>query len=210
MVPCRANATTLLHLCNMSYDVIKALHIIFVVTWFAGLFYLFRLFIYHREAVDKPAAERDVLVPQFRIMERRLWAAITLPSGILATAAGVALIVMNPVWLQMPFMWVKLGFVATLWIYMGYGLKVLRQCQGEGPIDSSIRLRFLNEFPTVVLIAVVFLIVLRDAVGWIWGVCGILGLALLLTLVIKRYQKARKGNVNKTTGQRDDVEEGRS
>lgn len=182
----------------MSYDVIKALHIIFVVTWFAGLFYLFRLFIYHREAMVKPAVERDALVAQFRIMERRLWAAITLPSGVLATAAGIALICMNPVWLQMPFMWVKLGFVATLWAYMAYGVKVLRQCQISGPLDSSIRLRFLNEFPTVVLIAVVFLIVLQDAVGWIWGVAGILGLALLLTWAIKRYQKARKGDANMT------------
>ena len=74
----------------MTYDVQKALHIIFVVTWFAGSFYLFRLFIYHREAADRSENERAVLVPQFRIMERRLWAAITLPSGILATAFGLA------------------------------------------------------------------------------------------------------------------------
>ena len=166
----------------MTYDVLKALHIIFVVTWFAGLFYLFRLFIYHREAIDKPAAERDVLVPQFRIMERRLWAAITLPSGILATGFGTALIVWNPVWLTMPFMWVKLGFVGLLWAYMLLGARVLAQCQKGTPQASSMRLRFLNEVPTVILIAVVFLIVLRDAVGWVWGVVGILGLALIAHL----------------------------
>lgn len=175
----------------MTYDVLKALHIIFVVTWFAGLFYLFRLFIYHREAADKPAVERDVLMAQFRIMERRLWAAITLPSGILATAFGVALIVWNPVWLTMPFMWVKLAFVALLWAYMVVGAGILRQCRTGVPMASSIRLRFLNEVPTVILIAVVFLIVLKDAVGWIWGVVGILGLVLLLTLAIKRYQQRR-------------------
>ena len=181
----------------MTYDVLKALHIIFVVTWFAGLFYLFRLFIYHREALDKPAAERDVLVPQFRIMERRLWAAITLPSGVLATGFGIALIVWNPVWLSMPFMWVKLGFVGLLWVYMALGRRILGQCQSGGLTASSMRLRFLNEVPTVILIAVIFLIVLRDAVGRIWGVGGILGLALLLTLAIKRYQRARSG---RTTG----------
>jgi len=175
----------------MTYDVLKALHIVFVVTWFAGLFYLFRLFIYHREALEKPTAERDVLVAQFRIMERRLWAAITLPSGILATAFGWALIGLNPAWLQMPFMWVKLVFVALLWVYMVHGARILKQCQRGEPRDSSIRLRFLNEVPTVILIAVVFLIVLRDAVGWIWGVAGILGLALMLTFAIKRYQKSR-------------------
>ena len=175
----------------MTYEVLKALHIVFVVTWFAGLFYLFRLFIYHREALDRPAAERDVLVAQFRVMERRLWAAITLPSGILATAFGLALIGLNPVWLQMPFMWVKLAFVALLWVYMVHGARILKQCQRSEPRDSSIRLRFLNEVPTVILIAIVFLIVLRDAVGWIWGVAGILGLALILTVAIKRYQRVR-------------------
>ena len=175
----------------MTYDVLKALHIIFVVTWFAGLFYLFRLFIYHREAADK--ADGAVLMAQFRFMERRLWAAITLPSGILATAFGIALIAMNPVWLTLPFMWVKLAFVAGLWIYMVHGAHLLRQCQEGVPKASSMRLRFLNEVPTVILIAVVFLIVLQDAVGWIWGVAGILGLALLLTLAIKRYQRSREG-----------------
>lgn len=186
----------------MTYDVLKALHIVFVVTWFAGLFYLFRLFIYHREALDRPATERDVLVAQFRIMERRLWAAITLPSGILATGFGLALIGLNPAWLQMPFMWVKLAFVALLWVYMVHGARILKQCQDGEPRDSSMRLRFLNEVPTVILIAVVFLIVLRDAVGWIWGVAGILGLALLLTFAIKRYQKAR-GKKGESNGESD-------
>ena len=175
----------------MSYDVLKALHIIFVVTWFAGLFYLVRLFIYHREAQDRPPPERDVLVPQFRIMERRLWAAITLPSGILATVFGVALVVLNPAWLRMPFMWVKLAFVGALWAYMWAVWRILKECRTGHPSASSIRLRFLNELPTVILIAVVFLIVLKDAVGWVWGVAGILGLALLLTVAIKRYQKLR-------------------
>ena len=175
----------------MTYDVLKVLHIIFVVTWFAGLFYLFRLFIYHREAADRPPAERDVLVAQFRIMERRLWAAITLPSGALATAFGIALIVMNPAWLALPFMWVKLAFVGLLWGYMILGSGILKECRAGMPRQSSMRLRFLNEVPTVILIAVVFLIVLKDAVGWIWGVSGILGLALLLTLAIKRYQRLR-------------------
>ena len=189
----------------MSYAVLKALHIIFVVTWFAGLFYLFRLFIYHREAVDRPAVERDVLIPQFRIMERRLWVAITLPSGVLATVFGFALIVQKPEWLQEPFMWVKLAFVAALWAYMVLGARILGQCREGGPSATSMRLRFLNEIPTVILIAVVFLIVLQDAVGWIWGVGGILGLALILTVAIKRYQKSRSevGEVGGSAGEQD-------
>ena len=91
-------------------------------------------------------------------------------------------------------MWVKLAFVAGLWVYMVHGARILKQCREGAPLASSIHLRFLNEVPTVILIAVVFLIVLQDAVGWIWGVAGILGLALLLTMAIKRYQKARARN----------------
>ena len=69
---------------QMSYTLLKALHIIFVVTWFAGLFYMFRLFVYHREAQDHPPGPvRDALIAQFRIMEHRLWFAITWPSSIL-------------------------------------------------------------------------------------------------------------------------------
>ena len=158
----------------MTYDVLKALHIIFVVTWFAGLFYLFRLFIYHREAIDKPAAERDVLVPQFRIMERRLvgghyiaerhtgyWirnSADRLESGVVDHAIYVGQA------------WVCGALVGL----HGCSARkvVLAQCQKGTPQASSMRLRFLNEVPTVILIAVVFLIVLRDAVGWVWGVAA--------------------------------------
>jgi putative membrane protein len=105
----------------------------------------------------------------------------------------------------MPFMWVKLVFVVLLWVYMVHGARILKQCLRSEPRDSSIRLRFLNEVPTVILIAVVFLIVLRDAVGWIWGVAGILGLALLLTFAIKRYQKAR-GKAGESQGSSDRVD----
>ena len=68
--------------------VVKALHIIFVVSWFAGLFYLGRLFIYHAEALEKPEPDRSILVPQFALMERRLWAAITNPAAIATFATG--------------------------------------------------------------------------------------------------------------------------
>jgi len=65
------------------YPYIKALHLIFVVTWFAGLFYIPRLFIYHLEALEKPSPEREILAKQFRLMTRRLWYIITWPSAIL-------------------------------------------------------------------------------------------------------------------------------
>ena len=71
-----------------SLEVIKALHIIFVVTWFAGLFYIVRLFIYQREAQDKPERERAVLTEQFKLMSKRLWLGITWPSAIITSILG--------------------------------------------------------------------------------------------------------------------------
>ncbi|WP_306642049.1 CopD family protein [Sanyastnella coralliicola] len=174
------------------YDTYKALHIIFMVTWFAGLFYIVRLFIYHREANDKDDPERSILIGQFKIMERRLWYAITWPSAIICTLCGLTMLYFRPFLLEQGFMQVKLGFVAFLWLYQLYTHRVFKQLQTRPDVLNSIRLRFLNELPTLILISVVFLIIQRNAVDWIKGVVGIIGIALLFTFVIKRYQRMRK------------------
>ena len=98
----------------MSYAVLKALHIVFVVTWFAGLFYIVRLLIYIQEAHDKPANERDVLLPQLKLMSRRLWKGITWPSAILTAILGTSLVWSIPGYLQAPWMHLKLTLVALL------------------------------------------------------------------------------------------------
>ena len=176
----------------MSYDIFKALHIIFVVTWFAGLFYIFRLFVYHREALNSPSPKREILIDQFRIMERRLWLAITWPSAILTLFFGTAMIWLNPALLFMPWMWIKLGFVWLLLIYQGLGQYIFKKLQKEDPPWSSMTYRLLNEIPTVILIAVVFLVVLKNNVSWIWGVFGVLSIALAITLATKLYKRIRE------------------
>lgn len=175
----------------IDYNVVKALHIIFVVTWFAGLFYIVRLFVYHVEAYEKPEAEQNVLINQFRIMERRLWNAITWPSAILTTLFGTLLLTLRPYMLTQGYMHIKLGFVLFLWIYQIYCHVLVNRFQRGKVSLSSIRLRFLNEVPTVILIAVVFLIIQRNSIDWVKGVVGILGVAILLTLAIKWYQRIR-------------------
>lgn len=177
---------------EISYGVVKALHIIFVVTWFAGLFYIFRLFIYHREAADKSEPERTILIEQFKIMERRLMYAITWPSAILATLFGTWALILNSALLSQGFMQIKLVFVGLLWIYHEYGNYVMKQLQKGSFKWSSNTLRFLNEVPTIILIAVVFLIILRNSIDWIYGVVGILGVALALTMAIRLYKKSRQ------------------
>lgn len=176
----------------MEYTTLKALHLVFMVTWFAGLFYIVRLFIYHREALDKAEPERGILTNQFRIMERRLWFAITWPSAVLCTVFGLFMLHREPVLLQMGYMHLKLGFVALLWVYQFVSHGVYTRFQNDRPgAMSSTRLRFFNEFPTVVLIAVVFIIVKKDGFSWVSGLLGILGVAILLTLAIKWYQRLR-------------------
>lgn len=174
---------------------ILALHIIFMVTWFAGLFYGFRLFVYHAEADAKPEPDRTILTRQFSIMEKRLWHIISWPSSILTVIFGVWLSVLNPtIWTYGAFH-LKLLFVVLLILYQVYGERLLRRfANGEVPLSST-KLRLLNEIPTVVLIAVVFLIVLKDEISWIWGTLGILGFAGLLAFAVKRYRtyRASKG-----------------
>src|SRR6187551_1744590 len=100
------------------YFYIKALHIIFIVTWFAGMFYMVRLFIYITEAQAKGEVEKRILTDQFSIMIRRLWLGITWPSAILTLVFGgwIALIspFVNPI---QPWLWIKLSFVAVLYAY---------------------------------------------------------------------------------------------
>jgi len=174
------------------YDTFKALHVVFMVTWFAGLFYIVRLYVYHREAQDKTEIEKNVLIPQFQLMEKRLWYAIAWPSAILCTLFAIIMLGLNTALLSLPYMQVKLGFVIVLLGYQVYLHFLFRNFQSNTNLPSSIALRFINEVPTVILIAVVFLIIQKTALGWMSGLIGILGVAIVLTFAIKRYQKFRK------------------
>ncbi|MDA8596221.1 CopD family protein [Flavobacteriaceae bacterium] len=176
----------------MEYLYIKALHIIFVVTWFAGLFYIVRLFIYYKEADDKEIQVKSILQRQYLLMSKRLWYIITWPSAVLASIFGFYMLHLNPTWLTQGWMWVKLGFVAGLFIYHLSCQMILNRMSRQDHIPSSTFLRLWNEVATIILFAVVFLVVLKSAVNWIYGVVGIFGLGLLLMVLIKAYKKLRK------------------
>ena len=178
----------------MDIGILKSLHIIFVVTWFAGLFYIFRLFVYHAEAQSKAEPERSILTKQYKLMESRLWYIITWPSAILTLIFGTLLLVELPGYLSEPFMHLKLAFVAVLYIYQVYGEFVIRKLE-KGIIPfKSMTFRLLNEVPTLILIAVVFLIVKRNTISWIWGTVAILGIAISLTIATKMYKQYRLRN----------------
>ena len=98
----------------MEYLYIKSLHIIFITTWFAGLFYIVRLFIYYKEAEEKPEIEQLILIKQYKLMIKRLWYIITWPSAVLATIFATWLLILQPIWLQQSWMHIKLTFVVLL------------------------------------------------------------------------------------------------
>jgi putative membrane protein len=176
------------------YNYIKALHLIFVVTWFAGLFYIPRLFIYHIEASEKQSPEREILTKQLQLMAKRLWTIISWPSAILCTIFAVVLLILNPGLLHQSWMHVKLGFVLLLWIYHIRNHLIYKQLQRDEIKYSSNYMRIWNEGATIILFAVIFLVVLKSAINWIFGVVGIIVLGILLMLGIRLYKRIRNKN----------------
>lgn len=174
------------------YNVYKALHIIFVVTWFAGLFYIVRLFIYHTEANQKSEPEKSILINQYKIMERRLWFGITWPSMILAITFGTLLIYIEPDYLKMPFMHIKLSFVFFLILYHLSCQKIFNNLKKEISTLTSTKLRVWNELATLFLVSIVFLIVLKDSISFLWSLISFIVLSLVLMIGIKTYKKYRK------------------
>jgi putative membrane protein len=176
------------------YNYIKSLHLIFVITWFAGLFYIPRLFIYHIEAQDKPAPAKNILSDQLKLMTKRLWYIITWPSAVLATLFAIWLLVIIPGWLEQPWMHVKLLFVVLLIAYHLKTHQMFLQLQQNTIKYTSNFMRIWNEGATVVLFAVTFLAILKSAFNWVYGVVGIIVLGLLLMLGIKLYKRFRDKN----------------
>jgi putative membrane protein len=175
----------------MDYLYAKSLHIIFIITWFAGLFYTVRLFIYHTEANAKASPEKQILQNQYKIMTKRLWYMITWPSAILASLFAYWMLYINPELLKMPWMHVKLCFVVLLYIYHLVCHYMFKQLQNDIVKYTSTKLRLWNEIPTLILFSVVFIVVLKNAVNWIYGLIGIVTFGILLMIAIRIYKSIR-------------------
>ncbi|SFN45605.1 putative membrane protein [Bizionia echini] len=178
------------------YNYIKSFHLIFVVTWFAGLFYIPRLFVYQIEAYYKPSPDKEILGTQLKLMAKRLWNIITWPSAILATTFAIWLLILQPVWLEQPWMHVKLLFVLLLVLYHLKTHQFYKQLQKDDVRKSSNFMRLWNEGATFILFAVVFLVILKSAINWVFGVIGIFVLGVLLMLGFKIYKNIRGKNPN--------------
>lgn len=174
---------------RVMYLYIKAIHIIFVVTWFAGLFYMPRLFVYNTEALEKPEAVKTALQQQLGLMMKRLWFGITWPSAILTLIFG------GSVWFQMGsfpnWLMIKLCFVAGLYLYH-FTLHIIVRQELKGVFKySSQQLRIWNEIATIFLVAIVILAVVKQSLSVVWGLLGLILFIILLMSAIKIYKILR-------------------
>jgi putative membrane protein len=157
----------------------KALHLVAIVSWFSGLFYLGRLFIYHAEALSRPEAERAVLEPQFALMERRLLRAITTPAMLGTLVFGLWLVHAspNPV-LSQGWFHVKLALLVLLFAYHGVCGRIRRGLEA-GKAPSVGFLRMWNEAATVLLFTIVFTVVFKRIAGFGFGILAVAALTVL-------------------------------
>jgi len=174
------------------YSVFKSLHIIFVVSWFAGLFYIVRLFIYHTEANQKPEVEKKILQEQFNVMQRRLWYIITTPAMILTVIFGTLMLIAKPVLLAQGWMQAKLAFVAVLLVYHFICQVIMNHLKDGNSKWTSMHLRLWNEGATLILVAVVFLVIMQNTLNGLAGLLGFFGVAIALMIGIRIYKKLRK------------------
>lgn len=171
------------------YLYIKALHIIFVVTWFAGLFYMPRLLVYNAEAAGQPEPARSILRGQYNLMSKRLWFGITWPSAVLTLILGLS------TWYQLGVFpdWLKMKLLFVIGLY-GYhlSLHMIAKQQWKGIFKyTGQQLRIWNEVATIFLVAIVMLVVVKENMSVVWGIAGLILFVIVLMSAIKIYKLVR-------------------
>jgi protoporphyrinogen IX oxidase len=185
----------------MAYSWFKAFHIIGIVVWFAGLFYLVRLFIYHVEANQEPEPAKTILKNQYQIMEKRLYNIITTPGMLVTVAMAIGLLSTEPEVLKQGWLHIKLLFVAILLAYHHYCGRLMKQLAADECRWSGQQLRALNEAPTVMLLVIVLLAVFKNNLPTDITVWGVFGLIIVMAATIQLYAKKRRRDKEKLTAQ---------
>jgi putative membrane protein len=156
-----------------------------VVCWFAGLFYIVRLFVYHVEANERPLAEADVLKKQFVIMERRLWKGITIPSMVITTLMGAHLVTVIGAW-SLPWFHIKaLALVVLFWYSHRCG-RIRKELEAGTCKMNAKQLRGFNEIATVLLFLIVFAAVLKSPMDILYGMLGFIVVASILFFCFRK------------------------
>ncbi|AFZ36808.1 hypothetical protein Sta7437_3301 [Stanieria cyanosphaera PCC 7437] len=181
----------------MAYYWFKAFHLIGVVVWFAGLFYLVRLFVYHAEAYQEPEPARTILKKQYELMEKRLYNIITTPGMLVTVAMAIGLISTEPEILKSSWLHIKLGLVLLLIGYHHYCKRIMKQLAKDECKWTGQQFRALNEAPTIMLVLIVLLAVFKnnlplDLTTWL-----IVALVIAMVASIQLYAKKRRKDKEK-------------
>ncbi len=181
----------------MLYTILKAFHIIFMVSYFAGIFYLVRLFVYYKDTDEFEAGKKEILREQYVFMARRLWNIITVPAGVIMLVTGLSLIYLNFGLMKTPWFHLKLTFLIGLAFYHYWcWKKVLQMKNLKGDIlpIKNIKLRQANEIATFILFLVVFTVILKSWVLEYWWqlITGFFVLVVAIMLTVKLVNKAKK------------------
>lgn len=174
-----------------AYPYLKALHLVAVISWFAGLLYIVRLFIYHVESASRPEPERKAFHGQFSLMERRLWYGIAWPAMVAAAGFGTWLMVLVRAW-EAPWFHLKAAFLVLLIAYHLVCGSIRKQLAAGTCRWTSVRLRVWNEMATLLLFAIVFTAVMKSPSMTGKGMLGVAGAAVLLMAGLSIARRRKK------------------
>ena len=178
------------------YFFFKAFHIVGFVAWFAGLFYLVRMFVYHAEVADKPKELQEDWKKQFTLMQWRVYKVICNPAMMITWTFGLLMLFTNPALLEQSWLHVKLFLLVLLTGYHLYCKGIIKKQENGTSKYTSFQFRLLNELPTLFLVAIVLLAVIRDLLSFLNLFLGIIAFGVTLFFAAKAYRRAREKNSN--------------
>ena len=171
---------------------LKAFHIVGFVAWFAGLFYLVRIFVYHTEAEQRESPAREILIKEFNLMEWRVFKIIVNPGMMITFTCGIGMLVLNPAYLQMGWLHLKLTLLFLLLGYHMYCKRIILSLENGTNKLTSFQFRLLNEVPTLFLVSIVLLAVLRNNLEYFFLFVLVFVLAISFYVIAKMYKRHRE------------------
>lgn len=174
---------------------LKSLHIIGFVAWFAGLFYLVRMFVYHTEAADKPESIKEDWKKQYTAMQWRVYKIICNPAMMLTWTCGILMLINSPYFLEQGWLQVKLVFLVLLTVYHLYCKGIIAKQENGKTTFTSFQFRLLNELPTLFLAIIVLLAVVKDLLNFVYLFLGIIAFGVTLFLSARAYRKYRESKI---------------
>ncbi len=183
----------------MTYLWLKGFHIIAMVAWFGGLFYLPRLFVYHVEANEQPEPASSILKNQYALMEKRLYGIIMNPGMMITIGMAVGMLFVEPSLLKEGWLHIKIALVSLLLAYHLY-CKRLMKMLAEGTCQwTAKQLRAFNEFPTLLLAVIVLLVIFKDGLPWDLTSLGVGVTIVVFGIAIQLYARKRRLDQEKAT-----------